>query len=58
MLEALRSIALAVGTSHDATEIARAAVTAVRPAFRADAVALFLSDDPGNRPLGKETKPS
>ncbi len=48
MLEALRSIALAVGTSHDATEIARAAVTAVRPAFRADAVALFLSDDPDN----------
>ncbi len=46
MLEALRSIALAVGASHDVTGIARAAVTAVLPAFQADAVALFINDGP------------
>ena len=46
MLEALRSITAAVGASHDVTEIARAAVAAVRAAFRADAVALFPSDGP------------
>jgi signal transduction histidine kinase len=51
MLEALRSIAAAAGTSHEVTEIARAAVAAIRPAFRADAVALFLRDgaDGGQR---------